>query len=348
MPFLDPEKAKKHSFKKGDRLGDLPMKMNDLLQASIDPILNWSFEDSHEDFVINIRCMHGIYNHTSYIMPLYWLPKMYHRNRKLHNLIVETLQYTQDKTQVYCLDEDGGGWPYEVVSEGKIYLKDDRTQKNNKETDLIIQKKDEQLILYDKHFEKYWKLLNKPGLDVTKLKHKLKAYPDSIGFDGWLIEWCLDLVDCAENCRCNFTDLYDNSFAQFCDNNEVDPNDLDCPPVSMRNWIMFSWFDDTDLTSSIEQYIEQSSGEFGILEPYEDYPCKTADEVKKAIDEFYSVYGDTPDRLAEIINTGCSKIDMIEHYLKGNLITTLYYEAYKRGTVRPSQDYQSIQTGLPS
>lgn len=137
-PFLDPEKAKKYSFERGDRLGSLPLRMNDLLRASIDPILNWSFEDNHEDLVINIRCMHGIYDHQHYIMPLYWLPKMYHRNRKLHNLIVETIQYTQEETQVWCLDEDSGGWPYEIVTEGKIYLKDDRIQKNIKEVDLII------------------------------------------------------------------------------------------------------------------------------------------------------------------------------------------------------------------
>jgi len=347
LPFLDPEKIKKHSFKRGDRLGSLPVKMNNLLQASVDPILNWSFNDSHEELVINIRCMHGIYDHQHYMMPLYWLPKMYHRNRKLHNLIVETLQYTQDRTQVWCLDEDSGGWPYEIVSEGKIYLKDDRTQKSSKEDDLIIQKKDEQLNLFDKHFERYYKLLNQPGPDVTKLKRKLKTYPESIGFDGWLIEWCLDLVDCAENCKCNFTDLYDNAFVKFCDDNEVDEDNMDCPPVSMRNWIMFSWFDDIDLIGSVEQYVEQSSGECGILEPYEDYPCRTTNEVKKAIDEFYSVYGDTPDRLAEIIGTGSSKIDMIEHYLKGNLITTMYYESYKRRTIRPSQDYQSIQAELP-
>lgn len=341
LPFLDLKKAKEYNVKLSSplRIGKIPTMMNDLLRLSRDPILNWHFDKDPDDFVINVKCMHGVYSSEHYLMPLYWLPKMAKRNKKLHDIIVNCIQYAQDRTGVWVLDEDSGGWPYEIVSEGKIYLDDESSTLVNKE--LIIQQKDEQLDLYDKYFEKYIGLLNRPPLRIQTIRKKIAQFTPMHEFGKWILDWCEDLLKASEHCKLTFQDLHNHAFAVFCEDNEVDPEDAeyDCPPISMQNWVQFCWFDDTDHRTNVEQYIQQAGGECGLLEPYRDYPCRSKADVDDAIANFRKVFGDTPDLIAAVIKSGTAKIDMIEHYLRGDLVTAFYDEKYRREPIRSAQNH---------
>lgn len=334
VPFLDMKKVnREHRVGKKTRIGSLPAKINHLMRAAVDPIQNWSFGEDKDGSYLMIRCMHGVYAQQTYLMPLYWLPLMAKRNKKLHNIIINVLQYLKYRTEVTMLDDDWGGWPYEVVNESIIYVKDGSDPE--KMQDLIIAEKEYQLELFDKHFEKYIKLINKAPVRPDLLMKRIKRFPTTVEFEKWILEWCLDLMDIASGHDMSFEDLWQNGFALFCDENNIDPESdhFECNPISMRDWVMFCWFDDSDHSYMVEQHLESAAGECGVVELYEEYRCRTSEDISNGIKKFYDINGSMPERMAQAIKQGSSKMDLMKHYLKGNLLASMLDEPYRRSKV---------------
>lgn len=309
-------KKRKIHFKENDRVGVIFEKFISLMDGirGFDRGHSFDFEDGK--FKLKMHYYNPVYDHTSYIMPLDWLPKMKAKNIKLHNIIVDTIRYfVHDKLGYVAWEEDF----YDIdewMSESLNYL--DAYEPKDK---LTYNRREVQIDNYEKNFPYYKDLINDRYTNLPALIRRIKSFVGLCPIEMQFIDWCKELIDISYEPG-DMNSFISASIDQFMIDNDCteDTFGQDGYPLSPDQWIRFMWLDDEDYIKSFNEWMGDTAGNFGVLEYHARFECNTQKELLESYDKFIAECGIFPTRFAKCLEHGYLLVGELDDYFNNRMI----------------------------